>query len=147
MKEKPQEVKEKGVIRNMPDFHTLFGTRMPMLGKSHGNEKARTFNGISGFLTSKGHFIDRAWGDAGSAYCGATVRFSEDPIVFGDMRPLMAACCRNRIKSIGRRIGMSGNYPQGGYPLCKFPPESSCVTIMDFTNHPPCSTQVCSSES
>ena len=90
------------VIRNMPEFHTLYGTDMPVFGKSHGNEKIRTLDGLSGFRTKKGHFIERAWGIAGAAICGATVLFSEDPIVMNG-NP-MAACCRNRLQRIQRKL-------------------------------------------
>lgn len=92
------------VIRSMPSFHTLYGTAMPVLGKNHGNVNVRTFDGMCGFRTRNGHFIDRAWGEAGAAICGATVRFSEDPIVTNDDQPFMAACCRNRLKRIRRRL-------------------------------------------
>ncbi|MFI5296278.1 MAG: hypothetical protein ACHQ0Y_14795 [Thermodesulfovibrionales bacterium] len=59
-KKKPTE-KTVVVIRSMPEFHTLYGGDMPMFGKNHGNEKIRTVEGLRGFRTKRGHFIDRAW--------------------------------------------------------------------------------------
>jgi|GEM_PF-6695296 len=107
-KKKPTE-KTVVVIRSMPEFHTLYGADMPMFGKNHGNEKIRTVEGLCGFGTKKGHFIDRAWGKAGAAICGATVSFSEDPIVMNGNESLMAACCRNRLRRIQRRLRASDN--------------------------------------
>ncbi|MDA8239213.1 MAG: hypothetical protein M0Z67_02455 [Nitrospiraceae bacterium] len=97
------------VIRNMPEFHTLYGSDMPTFGKNHGNEKVRTVEGLRGFFTKNGHFIDRAWGEAGAAICGATVLFSEDPIVTNGSHSPMAACCRNRLQRIRRRLQASNN--------------------------------------
>ncbi len=97
------------VIRNMSEFHTLYGTDMPVFGKSHGNEKSRTLDGLSGFRTENGHFIDRAWGTAGAAICGATVLFSEDPIVISGNQHPMAACCRNRLQRIQRKLRVQVN--------------------------------------
>jgi hypothetical protein len=106
-RKKKLSLKRVVVIRNMPAFHTLYGTDMPVFGKNHGNEKSRTFDGLRGFRTKKGHFIDRAWGAAGAAICGATVLFSEDPIVTNGNQPAMAACCRNRLQRIRRKLRAS----------------------------------------
>jgi hypothetical protein len=107
-KKKPSQ-KKIVVIRNMPEFHTLYGTDMPVFGKSHRNERGRTLESLRGFRTKKGHFIDRAWGAAGAAICGATVLFSEDPIVMNGDRPDMAACCRNRLQRIRRKLRRKSN--------------------------------------
>lgn len=90
-------------IRSLPDFHTLYGTSMPVFGKNHSNQKGRTLSGMKGLYTKFGHFIQRAWGNAGSALCGATIRFEADPVVV-DQKLSMARCCAARYWRIKRAI-------------------------------------------
>jgi len=85
---------------------TLYECGMPVFGKNHSNPCMRTLAGLAGFFTQSGHLIDRAWGSEGSALCGATVRFAEDPLT--RTRGLLARCCEARYDRIARRLGRGG---------------------------------------
>jgi hypothetical protein len=78
------------IIRNMPDFHSLFCENMPVFGKDHNNKRCRMLQGLSGFMSTSGHFLDRLWGQTGSALCGETIHLDKDPVILQKPLPRVA---------------------------------------------------------
>ncbi len=98
-------------------WHTLYGAKMPTFGKDHSNAKCRTFDGMTGFPTTSGHFMERMWGRYGAALCGATVDFETDPVLISPGTRVMAPCCLARYYRIARRLGHLQDAPAGSFTV------------------------------